>query len=344
MSNLLVSSKCNLRCPYCFADLDHRAVGADFVSLEVFRRMLDYLDRSGIEQVRLLGGEPTLHPAFDRLLQMSIDRGKSILLFTNGIFSERVVATLLALPGDRCTVLVNANSFSATLNESDAFSRRMKILEQLGERCRLGYTIYTPNFSLSPLIALIRETGCSKCIRLGLAQPAGESNRFLHPKNYTRVGQKIVQHAVEAAQDGIRIEFDCGFVRCMFSNQDLQVLQAAGSAYEWRCNPVIDIDLDGTAYSCFPLYGFEPVNNALDMDAAVIHTDFEHKLKTLRLAGVYPECSTCAFRKMGGCTGGCIASALQRMTRTAWETEIPAHIAHTIIHSYTVEPERRTDS
>ncbi len=67
MANLVISAICNQNCAYCFTT-DHRQPGHDFLPLGAFGERLDFLFRSGIQEARLLGGEPTLHPQFPELV------------------------------------------------------------------------------------------------------------------------------------------------------------------------------------------------------------------------------------------------------------------------------------
>ena len=64
MANLVISNVCNLHCDYCFARdfLGDNASGTNqsFISEEAFRSRLDFLERSDIQAVRLIGGEPGL--------------------------------------------------------------------------------------------------------------------------------------------------------------------------------------------------------------------------------------------------------------------------------------------
>ena len=76
MANLVLTTACSLSCDYCFT----RGVwppGAprELMSLHTFEGALDFLERSGIREARLLGGEPTLHPDFPQLARSALDRG-----------------------------------------------------------------------------------------------------------------------------------------------------------------------------------------------------------------------------------------------------------------------------
>ena len=65
MANIVLTTACSLACRSCFA-APNRAVPPEEFTAEAFERVLDFLERSAIDQVRLLGGEPTMHPLFPR--------------------------------------------------------------------------------------------------------------------------------------------------------------------------------------------------------------------------------------------------------------------------------------
>src|SRR5512141_2870784 len=98
MTNLLLTNLCNRECSYCFAVSYRKAASGHYLSEDQYQQFLDYLDRSNIDQVRLLGGEPTLHPQFDSLVQSAWGRGKSVIVFSNGFMPERALEALLELP------------------------------------------------------------------------------------------------------------------------------------------------------------------------------------------------------------------------------------------------------
>ena len=107
MANLSITNVCNKQCVYCFANDTRIEFGKTYVDDETFEKALDYLERSGIKQARLLGGEPTLHPNFISFVNKALDRGLDIMLFTNGLISAKVLNFLTELPEERLSILLN---------------------------------------------------------------------------------------------------------------------------------------------------------------------------------------------------------------------------------------------
>ena len=286
MANLAVSATCNQHCPYCFTTdhLNDSRAGRSFLEVSDFGARLDFLDRSGIDQVRLLGGEPTLHPQFLELIGPARARNRKIVIFTNGLMPEEVLVYLEQLPATECNVLVNVNE-PAKANDKTSDRQRATIF-RLGERVLLGFNIYRPDFYPDFLLSLIAEARCRPAIRLGMAQPClSGNNHYIHPKQYPFVGEKVARLARTAAHDGVRLEFDCGFVRCMFSDEDLEALKAAGADVGWRCNPILDVDIDGQVLHCYPLSRLGSLPLTPQTDAATLRSAFEFRTRPYRQAG-----------------------------------------------------------
>ena len=325
MANLAISAVCNQNCPYCFT-IDHRGrprSGRDFLALEDLAERLDFLKRSGIGEARLMGGEPTLHPQFVELVERARAAGFKVVVFSNGLMPERALDCLASLPVAGCTVLVNVND--PVLAGEKAHARRRAAIERLGERALLGFNIYRPDFRLDFLLPLIAETGCRPAVRLGLAQPClSGDNQYVHPRQYVAIGARIASFARLAAGDGVTLEFDCGFVRCMFAERDLEALKASGADVGWRCNPILDVDIEGQVIHCYPLFGLGSRPLTPESDATALRSAFVSLTRPYRQAGVFQECSTCPFKASGECPGGCLAVTLRRFRRTPFRMAIPS--------------------
>jgi len=83
---------CNLRCSYCLRDEDALYhTPANFFSPELLDQILKQArEEIGITAVVFTGGEPTLHPSFNRILEVSEANGMKVSFVTNGWHFERV--------------------------------------------------------------------------------------------------------------------------------------------------------------------------------------------------------------------------------------------------------------
>lgn len=325
MTNLTISAVCNQNCPYCFA-ADYLWQGEQpaqpFLDLNDFETSLAFLDRSGVDQIRLLGGEPTLHPQFARIIELAGQTGKRLLVFSNGLMPEPALASLEALPIAACTVLINVNAPEEAGEVLHA--RRYATIRRLGKRVLPGFNIYRPDFQLDFLLPIIAETGCQPSIRLGLAHPClSGDNQYIRPHQYAAIGQKLVHFARRAADAGVSLEFDCGFVRCMFSDSDLSTLKALKADVGWRCNPILDVGINGQVIYCYPLAGLGSLPLTPESDASTLRQTFITRTQAYRQAGIFKECSSCSFKSSGECAGGCLAIAMRRFRHTPIRVSIP---------------------
>ncbi len=295
-----------------------------YLDLGEFERRLDFLERSGISEARLIGGEPTLHPQFPELVTRALERLDRVVVFTNGCIPDRSMKILMDLDPDRCTALVNMTTYDGDGIGPSVHDRRARTLSFLGPRALVGITLVEPVVDYDWLPPLMQDAGCRPAVRIGLGQPVnGGSNDFLHPKQYVRTGTEIVRFASRTAGRGIRLELDCGFVRCMFSSEALAKLEQLGADVGWHCGPVCDIDVHGRMIHCFPLAAMSGVEAETSLDATGIRQLLATQLAPYRSVGVYRQCSRCRFLARGECTGGCRAVALSRLQRSEFRVIVP---------------------
>lgn len=310
LANLSITLDCNRSCSYCFA----RGVEVRERTMRraTFLDALDFLSRSGIPEVRLLGGEPTLHPDFLWFVERSIENGFKPVLFSNGLLSARTAADLQRFRSTDVQIVINVNdpdsqSIKETQAQRDTWSR-------LAAFCMLGFNIHKPNTSLDFLVDLTEKFELRRSIRLGLAHPRLDgSNDYLLPKNYPQVGERIHDFYGKARQRGIRVEFDCGFVPCMFPAALLKTLIADVGTFVSGCGPIPDILPDGTVTHCYPLASVSRCSLDKKNVSAGLKRKLEYPLQLYRKLGIYQECLQCPLKKGGVCGGGCLSAAMQRL-------------------------------
>jgi len=313
MANISITLACNRDCAYCFAvGAEDRARGRGaHMPLDVFEAALDFLERSGIPEVRLLGGEPTLHPDFGQVVALIVSRGLGLVLFSGGLMPESALATLESLPEGAASVLVNA---AAPLPGRPLEPARLEdVCRRLGARVMLGVTIDSPAIRLEPLLDAIERYGLHRRVRLGLAQPvAGAANAYLHPRHYPEVGRRVGGFAALARRRGVGLEFDCGWVPCMFPEGVLADLGPAAGSIGSRCSPVLDLLPDGRFISCYPLACLGSLALQADLDAGRARAYFQSRRDGAGPCLLSADCDGCGWMSSGACGGGCLSAALLR--------------------------------
>ncbi len=311
MSNISITSTCSRSCVYCFA-----RTGSEkprYISAERFEAALTFLQRSGLSRVRLLGGEPTLHPQFNPFLDAIEVCGLKLLLFSNGRMTEKVLERLLGFPQDRLTILLNVHG-DDDFQSDESCNAVIKVLRHLGANVMLGCNLYSPSINPDFILALIHKFGLIPEVRLGLAHPrVGAANRFLHPRHYRTVGARIGALAAKMQARGLRLELDCGFTPCMFDENELRLLKRLGAVPGKRCNPLPDLLPDGRFIPCYPLADVVHVDWRDDDDCKSIQARMIKKLERYRQIGVFSDCGECPLRHENICNGGCLAAAMMRL-------------------------------
>ena len=104
---LSVTDRCNLRCQYCMPEQDYVWLPRqDVLRFEEISRLVDIFIESGVDKVRLTGGEPLLRRNLPALVRMLSDKGRlqDIAITTNGVLLARLAPALRDAGLHRVTV------------------------------------------------------------------------------------------------------------------------------------------------------------------------------------------------------------------------------------------------
>lgn len=329
MANLMITGKCNLDCPYCFA--------SDFVQGEApqmdeptFRRALEFaMSGSQTRSVGIVGGEPTLHPLIGQFLEIleADDRVKRATLMTNGTLIAPI-ADILAR-SRKIVALVNCNA-PGTVPKAAFEKTRDNIhlmLNELGMRGRvtLGVNLFSPDMDTSFIIKLLKENHLRE-LRTSIVVPAKHCQTELDALAYFRSMKKCVRDLFfQLFAIGVTPFFDCNAMPdCLWADEAdflsamQTMLKSSTNALvgESRCHPVVDILPDLTAVRCF----------GLSEGTAQQIKDFQNLDE---LCGYYwrtvdcyacntcssSECVDCKQRLCGQCAGGCLAFKWSQIQR-----------------------------
>lgn len=153
--NLMLTNYCNsTACPYCFGQEEMHSKAAISISLENFKKYLTWLKNEGCHEVRLLGGEPTLHPQLEEIIDMVINFNwfDSILFFSNLIFDHEI-AELFVQKNEKIQISILPNINELSLMLPNARKKVEDNLDYLSTNLpyfdRISINIYKPDQDLS---------------------------------------------------------------------------------------------------------------------------------------------------------------------------------------------------
>lgn len=322
MPNILLTQRCVRSCPYCFAD-KHMAESdsTDILSWDNVVYLADFLHASGERRFPLLGGEPTLHPAFHEIVVYLVKRGFDVTVFTSGIMSDRKLEQcdrmFKDLPDEKLGFVCNLNNPDQTpcsLAETEAVQR---FLNLFGPRVVGGFNIYRVDFELDFLFRWIQEYGLKRVIRLGIAHPIpGKRNLFIPIEQFDAVIERLWSYRPLFERLRVKPGLDCGFPMCRFTDEQLGWLyRHVGGRYDFGCAPVLDIGPDMSVWPCFPLSSYQK-KKVFEFDSVKQMHEFYkrfHDVARTEIAGIYPECDSCRARDDRLCCGGCLGHGLTQI-------------------------------
>lgn len=302
MANLILTTDCQRKCDYCFAQ--HEKNSKQQFTWDNFVRAAEFV-ATGPRALNLLGGEPTLHPKFDMMLEYLIAKDYIVQVFTNGMVNEDRFEEIIKVL-NRSALRENQLYFAININEykyrtEKEIRLQHSFMDGLGRLVYPSFTIHDPNTDLSFLTSVIDKYSLDRSVRIGLAMPIiGALNKFLPKETYSKAGKAIVDLA-ESTDLGIIL--DCGFPLCMFEMGDLEKLSRhEKNGFSFFCGCPLDIYPDLSATNCYPLSKMHKASINNFNDIMSMYNYFEDGLQAP--VGMYNECVDCQFFKKA-CFGGC---------------------------------------
>jgi len=175
--DVFITSRCNLRCVHCFASGEtDRVQELSFGHLE---SIFDQLEKMGIFEVRINGGEPLLHREIRRILPSLKRRRFRKVMLTNGTLLDEETALLLKESNIIPTVSLDdsaADGHDRFRGAKGSFERTIKALEILqkhGIEYGINCCLYKNNMGrLEEVIDLAVQHGAKRIAFLDL-KPVG---------------------------------------------------------------------------------------------------------------------------------------------------------------------------
>lgn len=327
MANIMITKKCNLKCPYCFANEFVNKNNTD-MTIEDYYKAIDFIMTDQHERIGIIGGEPTVHPKFKEMLEILIhdDRIGQVTVFTNGIYIDKFAEQLLH---PKFSLLINCNSPSDTgeaaykklLNNIDLFVNKY----YMRDRITLGINMYKPDFDYDYILELLQKYDF-KYLRTAISVPNTETLKNTDSITYfTNMKPYVLSFYYRLLENNILPFYDCNMMpTCILNNKEIDHLRyyVENIGLEDRnllcdittCEPVIDILPNLNAIRCFALSDCEKVNIEKFENIFEIKAYFNNMFDSFAY-NVFSsaECGDCHKRKVMKCSGGCYTFKINKM-------------------------------
>ena len=321
MANIMLTYRCNLKCPYCFANefVNHSKYD---ISMENYMAALNFLKTSGNTHIGLIGGEPTLHDKFREILEVLLEDEpiESVTIYTNGI---RMDTCLEFLNNKKFTLLINCNS-PYDIGEQQFLKLRDNLdqifrIEEIWKRVNLGINLYQNDLDFSYIIELLKRYNLHR-VRMSVTVPNLDEEKKANPLEYLR-GRKdyILKFILDCAENDIAPYYDCNVIpKCIWTDADMKKIEAVIKKFKLKntnlrgdysfCRPVIDILPNLMAVRCFGTSDFTKVS-IHDFKCLTDLQNYYVNLVDCKITSCMKDdsCKGCYERKVLHCTAGCMA-------------------------------------
>ena len=310
MPNLMLTNWCNYKCPYCFGmDRMSPKVKAHAMTDEVFLGIMNWLVASKYrDPIHLMGGEPTLHPKFEWIVDEVLDHDFGITVFSN-LATEKAPEYAEKLASFPITWEVNVNPPSKWTSE-----QRLRIetaLSHLKHMASITFNVMPDEDDNEWAIELTLKYNLDRRIKVGFVLPTyTQSNYALNDNEYYVVAEKVTELAQKGEKYGITLEYECGVPTCAFTDEQLGILWKCGSKLKSGCCSRLDITPHGEVIYCLPLASVasKMYNEFANYQEA--KEWFERSFAPYRRLGRTVNCATCPLMNPRQCNGACLAKNL----------------------------------
>ena len=327
MPHIMLTYRCNLHCSYCFANEFVNKEKTD-ITVRNFRKAVEFLTRTGETHIGLIGGEPTLHPVFQLLMEMLIANPKvtGITLYSNGLLLDQFIPQITH---PKVKLLINCNS--PLIIGEKSYDRMRSNLDTLiwqyymKDRIHLGINLYSIDMDYGYIMELLQRYKLHS-LRISVTVPDFSSSSESHVLEYFRKHKEFLLEFFRK-MDSIQVlpYYDCNHPPyCIWNEAEKKWLEAYVARYpeyttnlaghHSQCIPTVDILPNLQAVRCFGMSDFMKVSiddfrNINDLTKCFLYEidACAHKLSAC------DDCKNCYERKTHNCVAGCMGFKAARI-------------------------------
>ena len=257
---ICITYHCNRNCSFCYS----RGLQEEFkehMSLANFEFAARWAKSQGWTRLKLLGGEPTIHPEFKAIVETAGKLGFTLTFGTNGLFDpglnssfnkERVIFSTFSYPQE-----------ALPPREMEIFHKNVKRAVSERGRVMLSWVIQPGNDGWRQVVDLAKRFRTRATVRFGMVLP-GHRKQF-GPEEFRQKMQGLAKQIIDIAhyayENHVLFFFYRTLLPCMFSREQLGFLRSINPFLfytrcplclrgEYDCDLRLTINPDLSCYPC----------------------------------------------------------------------------------------------
>ena len=177
--SVVATNKCNRNCPYCInSDTDH---SLQLPVRKMVKNVSELVERYGVKEAIILGGEPTLHPDICNIIRGLKYAGiKVVRLTTNGIaLTNKLLQDMIEFGLDGLNISYHNEDFISRTRLGDIY----RICKSNGIKLRVNTNIWRGNHDTIPSFMEFYETLFGACDEIRVSNLIPKDSFSVNPSN-----------------------------------------------------------------------------------------------------------------------------------------------------------------
>ena len=303
---------CQLNCRYCYSS-GLPPTRSNTMTQKELIRLLDWAENSGITRICLAGGEPTLYPHLDTLIDWVDDHGMAYFLSTNGLFPQKVLDCILARQPLSVSLHINPEIYHTSKHAQFISNARAFADSNIMTALRFNLVTATSDEYLEYL-DLCDEIGVRE-IRLAVPVPNfSRSNTFVNLNADLKAYALTIDRFVATSrQRGIEVMLSKPFPLCLLALETAEVFLENGS-FNACCQ--VHLQRHTQNLTVYPGMRFSPCLSLNQPSAESILSSpdiykaaetYTEDLDRLSQIPLMEACRHCPLSMGGRCVGACLS-------------------------------------
>ncbi len=305
--HVVITYNCNLNCSYCYA----KGLKYEQMDINSFNKALDWFEKQGIRNISLIGGEPTLHPDFEEMLDIIERRNFRTVLFTNGLMSAKVADKIN--PKIVSSIIMNYNvPESYSEKQKELLDENIKVLRKKISRVTLSFNIDSDKTPYKYLVDACLKYNISR-IRFSIATPnICYSNKYFDLNSIKNMIPNLLKFVKLARKNNIKLVLARPLPLCVFDRKEKEFLKKNNLLMSTCAisKGVFVINPDLSVFPCTTLQIKGPhistLKNRFELIKYYAKTIDDLKWNHY----IFPECKMCIYRLRKKCSAVCLSYKL----------------------------------